>query len=264
MLKNKTVGIILPIHNQTEIIEKIIQNIFINSSENVKELIVILDNCNKESKLIIYKTLNLNSSNGKIQIKTFESDSDLYEVKSCNLGFKNSSCDFLLNVQDDMLITEFEFDRRLLKPFDIVPTLLGVSARDAVDVKIINNKIEFFNIFGKDVNSPRNILGIRDICNRGPLMLDHLKLQELDYLDESFAPLFQDDTDLGFRSYRKGYLMGAYACDYESPLAWGNTRKNPHKAQWFNSIEQRNLNYIIERHSDLILADKHGFEMELK
>jgi len=102
----------------------------------------------------------------------------------------------------------------------VVSNLLAVSGRDAVDARITGGDIDYYNVTGKDVGTPRDVFGIRDVINRGPLMLDKAKAQELEYFDEAFAPIDSDDADLSFRAYRKGYLVGSYVINYASERMW--------------------------------------------
>ena len=262
----KSISVVMPIHNQENIIENIVTNLFANSSENVCEFIFVLDDCTDSSQEILQNTILGFSIKTTVRLLFAN---DVYETTSCNMGFRAAKGSYIINFQDDMLVTEKNYDQRMMKPFDVVPELLAVSARDAVNVKIIPgrsfpNELNFYNVFGTDVYSPRNIFGIRDIVNRGPIMFDHKKLEEVGYLDERFI-MFQDDTELFLRAYQdKGYVSGAYVIGYESPLSWGSTRKNPQKAQYFNWLEKRNMNFIAENYKDIIEADKHNADIILE
>jgi len=249
-----TVSVILTVHNQEQIIREIFYGIANNCSENVSEIIVIVDGCTDESEnilkgcfkqtpiaIMIAKTPNIN------------------ETLANNVGLRASICDYSIIVQDDCLIREADFDKRMLKPFKLIPELLAVSGRDAVDTRLVNGGLDYYNVGGKDVGTPRNIFSIRDGVNRSPLMLDNKKVRELNYLDEDFAPLDSDDVDLSIRGYKQfGYLVGSYVVDYDSPLHWGKTRQNPYSNMiWENSM-RKNQKLIVERHYDFIVGEKHS------
>ena len=258
---NKSVSVVMPIHNQENIIAQIIENLFICSSENVCEFIFVIDGCTDRTEKIVQEQMCRKLTNKPIRLLYAN---DVYETKACNLGFRAAKGDYICNFQDDMLVTEKNYDQRMMKPFSVIPELIGVTARDAVNVRIKGDELDFYDVFGKDVNSPRNIFGIRDIINRGPILFDHQKLEKVDCLDENFIQ-FQDDTDLFLRAYQeKGYMSGAYVINYESPLQWGSTRKSPHKAFFFGQLEKRNMKYIVEKYRDLILADKHNLDIILE
>jgi len=166
----------------------------------------------------------------------------------------------ILDIQSDMLILEKDFDKRLLKPFDCFDNLFAVTARDAVDVKIVGDHIGFYNVAGKDVGTNRDLFCSRDIINRGPILFDHQKLMEIGYLDPSFYPIGQDDTEIGLRAKKNGWITGYYGIDYESRNEWGSTRKSWKSSQILAASEQKNMKRIIELHSDIILQPKSGFE----
>jgi len=252
---DNSVTIVLPIHNQEDIIENVLYGINNNISDNVKEMIIILDGCTDGSEYKVDKFLpNVKSG---VDLKIVYAP-DVFEVISNNIGFKMSTCQYSLTIQDDMVITEKDFDKRMMKPFEVVSNLLGVTARNAQDETIINNKIEYFNVAGKDVNSPRNIFSIRDVIVRGPILFNNDKLKELNYLDVDFAPLDSDDKDLCFRAYKQfGYVVGSYVIDYVSKLEWGGTRRNSNSYRIWESSALKNLELLKQRHSDILLSNKH-------
>jgi|WetSurMetagenome_2_1015567.scaffolds.fasta_scaffold106561_3 glycosyltransferase involved in cell wall biosynthesis len=258
MSKDNSIAIVMPIHNQQDIIAEIIQSIFQNSSKNVGECIFVLDGCTDNTEEIVVR--NLVDRPNWMDIKLIHTE-DVFEVKACNEGFYRAVEDgfaYSLNIQDDMRIDEFEFDKRLLEPFSEFSNLLGVTARDAVDARLVNGEIDYYNVAGKDVNTSRDWFCVRDIINRGPILFKNSILKELNFLDEDFAPIAQDESDLCFRAYRKGYIVGSYVIDYYSPLEWGQTRKNIVSNRTIAWSEKRNLKMLVERHKDLILAEKHS------
>jgi glycosyltransferase involved in cell wall biosynthesis len=252
-MSDKSISIVLPIYNQEGIILTILRGILNNKSKNIKEIIIVLDGCIDYTETIVKETIK----NCDIKVKIIHTP-DVNEIISSNVGYKASECDYILAVQDDVQITEPLYDLRMMKPFELIDNLLIVTARDAEDVTLENDRIKYYNTSGTDAHTPRNIFGIRDVINRGPILINHKKLEELDYLDETFAPIGQDDTDLSFRAYRKGYLVGAYVIDYSSPLHWGTTRKNQHSMFVQTVTTERNLDILKKRHYDLIMAEKHS------
>ena len=254
-MKN-TVSVCLSIHNQENIIEQILFGILNNMSDNVKELIIVLDGCidATESKVIsILKTL-------KIPNKIFYAD-NVWETKANNITFKNATCDYILTLQDDMLIQEKDFDKRLMNPFEVVDNVLGTTARNASNEYPAGERIQYYDVAGKDVNTPRNLFCIRQVIVRGPMMLNHDKLKILNYLDEDFAPITCDEKDLCFRAYRKGWIVGAYAMEYSSPLIWGKIHNhNAENQAIFQDSARKNEKLIIDRHLDL-MKETHNKEI---
>jgi len=265
---DQDISIVMPVHNQESIIDRILTGIYKNSSENVKELIIILDGCtdNTQSKTIQF--LEENNKNNRFDVKVFVTP-NIFEVKSCNIGFKQSVYPWIINIQDDIEIIEKDFDQRLMKPFLKMNNLLGVTGRDSANVYLnTKEEIEFGDLAGRDAKFPflkeRNKFYVRDIINRAPILFNHEKLKELNYLDEDFAPICQDDTDLFLRAYKeKGYLCGSYLIEYNSPLEWGGTRKSIEVSNFVHWSEQKNMQLLKERHYDMIVGVKHNFEINI-
>jgi len=263
-MTDDTISLLLTVYNKESIIRDIFWAMLQNTSDNAKETIVVLDGCTDESENILKNfiaeklTISLGGS-----IKFIYTD-NVNETKANNVGLKYSNCDYTIIVQDDCMIMEKDFDLNMLEPFKMIPNLLAVSGRDAVDTRIIDGKIDFYNVAGADVNTPNNVFSIRDAINRSPLMLDNKKLAQLNYLDEEFAPLNLDDVDLSIRGYKEfGYLVGSRTVKFESPPHWGTTRTNPSSTiinEW--SID-KNMEILKERHYDFITGKKHSREEKI-
>ena len=259
-MENETVSIILTVHNQEEIIGEVFSAIIENMSKNTKELIVILDGCTDNSEREIDKHL-INAKNKGVDIKIIITP-DVNEVIANNVGLKNSTCKYSLLVQDDCKITEKDFDLRMLKPFQVVPNLIAVSGRDAVDTRLVDGKLDYYNVGGKDVGTQRHVFSIRDAVNRSPLMLNNEMAKEMGYFDEDFAPLDSDDVDLCIRAYKeKYYLCGSYVIEFESPLHWGKTRSDSESAKVWEKSMIKNHKLIVDRHYDFITGKKHSRDM---
>ena len=269
MNRDNDISIVMPIHNQERIIQKILFGIYKNSSEQIKEIILILDGCTDKTKEKIEEFLKHYNQTRNFDVKIFISEADMWEVKSCNLGFKEAKSPWIINIQDDIEIIEQNFDKRLMKPFEKLDNLIATGGRDSHNVSLINGNIAWTNLCGRDAvnekDKNRNKFYVRDIVNRAPILFNHKKLQEMNYLDEDFAPICQDDTDLFLRAYKeKGYLCGSYLIDYNSPLEWGGTRKSVEVSNFVHWSEQKNMQLLKERHLNLIIGEKHDFEIEIK
>ena len=73
----------------------------------------------------------------------------------------------------------------------------------------------------------KNKCYVYDSCNRGPLLLDRKKLEELNFLNEDDYFLDNSDHDLMARAYlEKKYICGYVPIDFYAPLVLGSTRNN--------------------------------------
>jgi glycosyltransferase involved in cell wall biosynthesis len=253
------VSVILPVHNKDWLLTHVLDGIIKNSSSNVKEIIVVLDGCTDESERVASEAIQ-SGYNWQIIYTP-----DVWEVKANNEGFRRATGEYIITIQDDMIVQEPNFDQHMLKPFLVRDDLLGVTARNAQDERIINGQINCYNIAGKDVGSPRGLLQIRDIIVRGPIMFDHRKLQQLNYLNEEFVPIYGDDYDLSFRAYRKGWVVGSWMTEYRSDVPWGSCRQHsPEKAKIFWDSVAKNEKMIMERYADLINGEKHDEDISIQ
>ena len=103
-----TISIIMPIYNQGNIIANIIKGVAENISDNVKEAIFIFDGCTDNTEEEFEDVVGLFN----IPVITFKL-SNVNEVLSNNTGIKRSRCKYSLTIQDDCLIREKDFDKRL-------------------------------------------------------------------------------------------------------------------------------------------------------
>jgi glycosyltransferase involved in cell wall biosynthesis len=248
-MKDETVSICLTVHNQEDVVGFVASSILACASKNVKEIICVLDGCTDNSEKIVRSTFD----GGEIPVKYFTTP-NWWETRCNNLSFKESSCPYILTLQDDMVLQEPDFDQKMLKPFRLMDNLLGITNRNAQDEYIQNGKLLYKNVAGADVNSPRDVVYVRDIIVRGPIMFDHEKLASMDYLNEEFAPIYADDYDLCFRAWKqKEWVVGAYRMNYMSPESWGHTRRHNAEAHafWYASA-MKNEKMVMERFADIM------------
>ena len=245
----KSTSIILTIYNQESIIKSVIQSILDNKSENVKEIIVIFDGCVDKSEEYTKEILD------KVDIDViYEYADDIFELKCNNIGLKKSTCNYSMIIQDDMIIQEKDFDLRMVKPFEASDTF-AVTSRLAHNYSYINGKIGWDSHAGFDpyntaiIPSKRNVFSIRDVCNRGPLVLDNLKTEKLNYLSEVYLPQGTDDHDICLRAWEKyGWVSGSFWIKWTSDINMGSTRKDLKKAIWFGEQDKKNALSLKHRH----------------
>jgi glycosyltransferase involved in cell wall biosynthesis len=260
------ISINLTIHNKDFLIENVLQGIKDNT-ESPYELLVVLDGCTDNSE---EKTINF-LKNTNINYKIFYAD-NVFETKANNIAAKNSENDYIIIVQDDMIINEKGWDRRLITPLQIYDDVFSVSANCAHDWQYnpnpyLENIIEYSgystlltpkNVVNKKM-VPRNEFIIRTTSNRGPLAINHSDLKKLDYFDEIFSPQDGDDHDLHYRAYEKlNKVTGLYWIDFDSEPQWGGTRIHGHQP-WLLKSVHKNQKIIINRHKEQILSNREGY-----
>ena len=253
-------SIILTIHNKDWLIDKVIQNIYQNTT-GTYELIIILDGCTDNSEEVVYNNIKDDA--------TVLYAANVFETTANNMGLRRASADKVIIVQDDMVITEQGWNERLQKPFDKFDDVFAVTARMSHNWIFNPNSqhlgmktnldtcwcdiIDHVDHASKQHGLSRDTFAVRCSVNRGPLMIDHSDLEKLNYLDEEFAPQDMDDHDLCYRAYKKlNKIVGSYWIDYQSDDEWGGTRVTGQPAPWLFKAHHKNTKLFYERHQDLI------------
>lgn len=248
------ITIILTIFNKEKIIKDILMSLFTNSSTNINEYIFILDGCVDNSEIIlkdeIKKLIN-------IKYKILYAD-NVFEIKANNLGLKEVSNEYAIIVQDDMLIKEKDWDKRLILPIKQYTDIWAVTARTSCT---LNLKGEWINLkegpvghnFDKNINYPRNIAYVGQVINRGPLLVKMDVIKKLGYLDENLPGCIGcDDADLCFKAFKNhGLRCCSFWIGYYSPLEWGSTRTGPNTL-FCQQQELLNKNEVIKRYPEVI------------
>jgi len=226
-------SIVLPIYNQENIIQQTLNHILNNTTMKKYELILILDSCsdNSETKVVeIINTINFHVHILITNIVVLKSETPLFETSADNLGFYCAKGEFILEIQADMDILDYGYNMKMLQPFLLDKTVIGVSGRCCHNWQ----QTELVGKFGTYIqeklsdlpNISKNVYYIGETCNRGPLMLDMKKLKELKFLDEVNYFLDDSDHDLFARAYYfKKYTCCYVPIDVISILTNGSTRK---------------------------------------
>ena len=260
-------SIILTIHNKEFLLDQVLSGIKSNTTGNY-ELIVILDGCNDNSSLIVQKFIQENSDITTLVLQT----PDVFETKANNVGIKTATGEYVIIVQDDMIIREMGWNRRLQKPFDTFDDVFAVTGRTAhnwiynKDSKHIGMSENLDDCYcdilihcdhADNTSIPRDTFAVRGSVNRGPLMIKLDDLKTLNYLDEEYAPLDMDDHDLMFRARRDlGKVCGCYWVNYQSENDWGGTRINGSPAPWYLKSQHKNVKIFYDRYKDLLYSHR--------
>lgn len=243
---DKTITCLLTTHNKENMIESVCYGIINNISELTKEIIVVFDGCVDKTEEIVKKTL----SSLDILVKYVYTE-DVFEIRANNAGLKEVTSDYVILIQDDMIIKEKDFDKRMLKPFITFDDVFAVTSQTAHNNQINRGTIITINSADRREGYPRDKFAVREIANRGPLMYNYKDLTKLNFFDEYLAPNSYDDHDISYRAYKElGKVSGLYWIDYDSEPSWGTGRQ---KNQTIHSnAHYRNSRIIVDRHSDVL------------
>jgi glycosyltransferase involved in cell wall biosynthesis len=243
---NKSITCLLTTHNKEDMIEPVCYGIINNISELTKEIIVVFDGCVDKTEEIVKSILN----DLTIKIKYVYTD-DVFELKANNAGLKEVTSDYVILIQDDMIIKEKDFDKRMLKPFITFDDVFAVTSQTAHNNKIIGDSVMTIDSADRREGYPRDKFAVREIANRGPLMYDYKDLIKLNFYDEYLSPNSYDDHDISYRAYKElGKVSGLYWIEYDSDPSWGTGRQKNQNIH--NDAHYRNSRIIVKRHSDVL------------
>jgi glycosyltransferase involved in cell wall biosynthesis len=237
---------LLTTHNKESLIESVSIGIIQNISELTKQIIVVFDGCVDNTENItkeIFKNFY-----GKID---YIYTDDVFELRANNAGLKMVESDYVILIQDDMVIKEKDFDKRMIKPFQSFSDVFAVTSQTAHNNRIIDRQLHVDSAVDRRTGWSRDIFATREIANRGPLMYNFSDVVTLNYFDEELCPNSYDDHDISYRAYEKlGKVSGLYWIDYQSESEWGTGRQKNVKIH--EMAHARNSKIIMDRYSHLL------------
>ena len=96
---SKTITCVLTTHNKQDLIESVCYGIINNVSELTKELIIVFDGCTDNTENLVKHILK----DSNLIIK-YVYTNDVFELRANNEGLKNVTSDYVILIQDDMII----------------------------------------------------------------------------------------------------------------------------------------------------------------
>lgn len=261
-------SIILNIHNGARLtrtgevlLHKVLNGIVTNTVGEY-EILCMLDGCSDNSALIV------DQYRDRANIQSIVLP-NVHETKSNNAGLKGSKGEYAIIFQDDQVVTEYGWNLRMQRPFDVFSDVFAVTTRCAhnwvynENSFYLNNPdapqndwcdiLDHVDHASKDHGQPRNIFAVRSTVNRGPLMINLDDLKKLNYLDEVYAPLENDEHDLMYRAYKElNKICGSYLVGMESRPEWSGSMKGGPPPLWRLSAQHKNTKILYDRHKDII------------
>ena len=261
------ISVLLTIFNKENLIEHVLRSIHKTQSSLVKQWVIVFDGCTDKSEEITRNYIEGNNVDFQVD---YVHTPDVFEIRANNAGLKIVNQEYVIIIQDDMVIYEMNFDKRLLQPFLKINNLLGVTGRtahnveddgnggarwtDAIEGPVGHNR-------GKPTNVRRDRIYLRLLVNRGPLMLNMEKVRILNYFSEDYQKNGCDDHDLSIRGFDKfGWRVGSFWIDYASDLDWGSTRNGPN-AEVISKTLLANEHLLISKHKMVI--ENYNYNKEI-
>lgn len=251
--------IVLSVYNQENLIEKVLYGIFKNTTTSFT-LIMVFDGCTDRTEV---RTRNYIRKYSPKNLKNFIAAfaPNVYETRANNIGFKLATSDYMITLQDDMLILEKGWERRLTYPLRKYDDVLAVSSRSAHNIDHIDEKIGavYTDRASRECNTlARDTFAVRDVINRGPVAFNLHHLKKMNFLNEAYAPSDLDDADLSLRAWKQYRLrVGAYWIDYASPLHWSKGRSGESTMNVSVAIAKNTLQIAHDHREYLASHVKH-------
>lgn len=266
---NPKVSVVLPIYNKESSILELLNLLDASLREYGNcDAHIIFDGCKDRSEEIVKKFYKKQSKSYPVQFYTTD---NIFEVKTNNIGLFNSSGKYCIILQDDNYVYDrfFIFEAvQFLEKNNKVAILGGLAGVNFYPLgtintgkgQIMNNSYESYWRQDQTTKpSYRHEIFEVDACMRGPLFIRKSFLKEHGYLDEIYAPLYQDDMDIAFRARKYGFQVWCMIMDVKNKsLTMANY--STEKAQYFAGIMERNASIFYERWQPS--ADKHYMSIE--
>lgn len=226
-------SIVIPVHNQENIIVRNLASI-INNTAGTFEMIIIFDGCTDASVEQVRTFMEgipstlVKDDKLLTEITLIEQATPIFETSCDNIGFTLARGRFCLEIQADMQMIQYGYNEQLAKGIYFYPEVFAVSGRCCHDLTQHQaiGKFDFLIEQRSEIRLEHlNGIFINQTCNRGPLLIDRERLKSIGYLDEQNYWLGDDDHDLMVRAALKGWLCGFVAIEFLSPMANGSTKK---------------------------------------
>ncbi len=257
------VSIILPIYNKEKTIEFLLSLLHRACLEykNV-EVLIIFDGCIDKSEEAVKKFYEKKKSY-KV---TFKRTPNIFEIKTNNIGLKESTGKYCAILQDDNYILDknifFEAVNFLEKnpKCAILGGLAGVNfyprgtkLKGNGQITMNENEVYWRQDEKTNPELKKRIIEV-DACMRGPLFLRKSFLETHGYLDEIYVPLHHDDMDICFRARKYGYKVFCILLDVLN-TSLTVAKYDEDKWKYWSKIYRRNCDILYSRYKPTIIKD---------
>lgn len=229
------------------------------------ELHIILDGCTDTTRERVEQFLATPRS---YPVRVDETP-DIFEIKTNNIGLRAATGRYGVIVQDDNFIYDetFLFEAATFLEKDRTAVVLGglagvnfyprgtVGLEGPGQIAMTADEVYWRQDANTDPELVDHVFEV-DACMRGPLILRKSFLEQYGYLDEVYAPLYQDDMDLCLRARDRGYKVYCVLMDVDNDSGTMGTY-DPERWERMVAIMKRNSDMLYSRWTPS--TDKSGY-----
>jgi glycosyltransferase involved in cell wall biosynthesis len=250
------ISVTLPVFNKQDSIASLLYGLHsaLTAYGNA-ELHIILDGCADRSEEVIRGFFAGRPVSYSI---TYDVTPNLFEVKTNNIGLRKSTGEYGVILQDDNYVLDpyvfhevVQFMERNRK-CAVVGCLSGVNfyprgtmLHGSGQIACTENEVYWRQDEKTNPGLKHRIFEV-DACMRGPLVIRKSFLEQHGYLDEVYAPLYQDDMDLCFRARHFGYKVYCIMCKVEN-RSLTMAHYDYQKGLFFQTVMKKNTDIFYSR-----------------
>ncbi len=249
-------SIVLSIFNKEKTIVSLLEHLTKScTAYGNTEIQIIFDGCKDKSEHLVRAFFATRPEHDV----TFHVTDNIWEVKSNNLGLRSSTGRYAIIIQDDNFIYDENFIFEVVHFFEKNPTVTIIGGLAGVNFYPRGTTLSqgpgqrtstadeayWRQDAATDPALKEQITEV-DACMRGPLCFRKSFLETYGYLDEVYAPLYNDDMDICFRAKSQGYKVYTILLDVENRngTVAGYDAK---KAAFFQKMITRNSDIFYRR-----------------
>ncbi|MFZ2167334.1 MAG: glycosyltransferase [Minisyncoccia bacterium] len=264
-----TASIILTVHDKEKHIVRLLGTLVSHTSSYPKwDLHIVYDGCTDASREAARETLS------KFPVPVYEYETpDVWEVKANNYGLKRAHGKYCIILQDDNFIYEHGWLEKMLSWLEEHPKVGILGGLAGVNFFHLDSDPQ-----GQGAN--RSIFEVHqrldpavdkklstyvfeaDAVMRGPIILRKELLEKHGYLDEAYAPLYNDDMDYCFRMRSLGYGVFCYPINVVNESLTVAQYGNPEKDTFWRTTSEKNQRLFYARWKD-DLEKHHRFQLKV-
>lgn len=175
---------------------------------------------------------------------------DLFEVRTYDRAISFCRAEYIILLQDDDLPpANPSWVSDALEYFAKDPLLGIIGGRSAIKLRVDSSTDTGLAYESIELSAGEPLLYV-EVVNRAPMILRKSAWQQLEGIDQAFAPFQCDDVDMCLKAWKAGMRVGLMHTDFIRDIGVGGMRL--FNAESVPAQALKNWGIIRERHAELI------------